>query len=193
MSIKWYDQHAEAFFAQTVSVDITNLHTLFLELLPSGSNILDAGCGSGRDSKVFLERGYKVTAFDASSEMASLAAKWSGLEVLCMRFDEIDWQYTFDGIWACSSLLHVPRAEFSEVFQLLWKSLKPGGIIYASFKLGKDERFQNERYFNDQNEASLEYFFASLPTATVIRLWRTSDPRSQSHAQVWINVLVRKR
>ena len=70
----YYRQNAEPFFSATVQVDMTPLHERFLATLPAGARILDAGCGSGRDAKAFAERGHAVAAFDASPELARLAA-----------------------------------------------------------------------------------------------------------------------
>ncbi len=62
----YYEQNAEQFFADTVDVDMSVLYARFLESIPAGGYILDAGCGSGRDSKAFASSGYRVAAFDAS-------------------------------------------------------------------------------------------------------------------------------
>jgi len=71
-TVNYYDTHADAFFSETQGVDMAPLHQRFLARLPVGAHILDAGCGSGRDSKVFLQLGYRVTAFDASAKLAAL-------------------------------------------------------------------------------------------------------------------------
>ena len=69
MSTEFYNINAKDFYERTVSLDIKNLYEPFLERIEKGAHILDAGCGSGRDTKYFLDQGYKVSAFDASSEM----------------------------------------------------------------------------------------------------------------------------
>lgn len=83
-TINYYNQNAEIFFGSTVSVDMSSLHDKFLAQIALGGNLLDAGCGSGRDAKAFLQRGYSVIAFDGSAEMVRLASEHTGLPVqLC--------------------------------------------------------------------------------------------------------------
>ena len=74
-SISFYDLNAESFFNTTVDVDTQSLHQHFLSHIPKHGDVLDAGCGSGRDVKTFLELDYQVTAFDGSKTMASMASK----------------------------------------------------------------------------------------------------------------------
>ena len=65
-TIAYYNDNAEGFFLETAGVDMSDLHRRFLMAIPAGGLILDAGCGSGRDSKAFLAQKYRVRAFDAS-------------------------------------------------------------------------------------------------------------------------------
>ena len=130
-----------------------------ISLLPEHAHVLDAGCGSGRDSKAFLDSGFLVTAFDASREMRKRASEYLGQEVLDMRFQEIAFKNEFDGIWACASLLYVPMDQLPETMKKLNASLKDGGIIYASFKYGDGTKMRGERKFSDFNEVSIVPLF----------------------------------
>ncbi len=105
----YYDKHAAAFFAQTAQVDMTALHDRFLSHIQSNGLILDAGCGSGRDAKAFLARGFRVAAFDASPRLAQLAAEHLGQAVAVQTFTDVAERDCYDGIWACASLLHLLR------------------------------------------------------------------------------------
>ncbi|PFG56331.1 methyltransferase family protein [Vibrio sp. ES.051] len=71
--MNYYNQHAQAFFDGTISVDMESIYREFLPLVKNGGVILDAGCGSGRDSKAFKELGFQVHAIDASPVLAELA------------------------------------------------------------------------------------------------------------------------
>jgi SAM-dependent methyltransferase len=139
-TLAYYEDQAETFFAETVDVDMAPLYARFLARVPPGGHILDAGCGSGRDALAFRRLGYAVTAFEASPTLARLATAHCGLPVEVRRFQEIDWEDRFDGIWACASLLHVPMAELPEVLGRLGRALKSDGVLYASFKYGVGER-----------------------------------------------------
>jgi 2-polyprenyl-3-methyl-5-hydroxy-6-metoxy-1,4-benzoquinol methylase len=124
-SSTYYDAHAAEFFDRTVQVDLADLRSRFTDLLAPGASILDAGCGSGRDSKAFAEAGFSVTAFDCSPPMVELAARYTGLPVQQLRFQDLRFEELFDGIWACASLLHVPIRDEVAVFKRLIRALSP--------------------------------------------------------------------
>lgn len=80
-TIEYYNQNADMFAQGTRLVDFTIVQERFRKMLPVGSRILDFGCGSGRDTKYFLEKGYQVAATDGSSELCKLASAFTGIEV----------------------------------------------------------------------------------------------------------------
>lgn len=184
----YYDQHAVTFFAQTANVDMSALHERFLSHIQPGGLVLDAGCGSGRDAKAFLERGYRVAAFDASPRLAQLASEYLGQAVAVHTFTEVAEQGCYDGIWACASLLHLSRAEMPAALQCLWTALKPGGAFYLSFKVGEGEREQDGRHFTDANEATLREWLRTLPCLHSMECWLTEDQRPDRQDQ-WINAI----
>ena len=98
-------------------VDFTVVQERFAKMLPTGSRILDFGCGSGRDTKYFLEKGYRVEATDGSSELCKLASDFTGIEVKEMLFQELDTRGKYEGIWACSSILHLSKKELLPVIR----------------------------------------------------------------------------
>ncbi len=188
----YYDENAQAFFDDTISIDMLPLHERFLARVPEGGHILDAGCGSGRDALAFRRLGYKVTAFDASPALAALAEGLLGCAVPVLRFQDFDWQARFDGIWACASLLHVPMAELPEVLLRLTAALKPGGVLYASFKYGHGERDHNGRRFTDLDEQGLAALLRVVPALVELETWTTADRRPGREEERWLNtVLVR--
>jgi len=189
-TIAHYDAQAEPFFAATVAVDMSPLYAPFLAKLTAGASILDAGCGSGRDARAFRERGYEVTAMEPSMPLARLAASHCGVSVEIRRFQEIDWHERFDGIWACASLLHVPMAGLPDALQRLARSLRPGGVLYASFKYGHGERDSGGRRFTDLDEAALADLLHWVPELTTIETWVTADQRAGREAERWLNVLL---
>jgi 2-polyprenyl-3-methyl-5-hydroxy-6-metoxy-1,4-benzoquinol methylase len=191
-TIRYYDEHAEEFVRGTVSVDMEPLHGLFLAMLPETGTILDAGCGSGRDSKIFLDRGYSVTAIDASEKMVEATANLTGLVARRLQFQQMEFDNEFDGIWACASLLHVPRAEIDTVLNAFARALRPNGVCYLSFKEGQDDRMQDGRLFTDFTESGLKAVLAHCSELEVVRIWTTQDARPD-RADQWVNALVRKR
>ena len=190
MSIDYYDTHATTFFAETCNVDMEPLYARFLAHVPTASRLLDAGCGSGRDTRAFLERGYAVTAFDASPVLATLASAHVGIEIEVRRFQEVEWSATFDGIWACASLLHVPLVELTDVLQRLACALRSGGVLYASFKYGAGEREHQGRRFTDLDEAGLAALVAGIRGLKILETWITADRRPGREAELWLNALM---
>ena len=64
-----------------------------------------------------------------------------------MLFRELNEKEAYDGIWACSSILHVPANELRDIIKEDGKRLRAHGIIYTSFKYGTFEGERNGRYF----------------------------------------------
>jgi SAM-dependent methyltransferase len=189
-TIDYYDRNAARFAAETGGLDMSPLYCRFLRHLSPGGRILDAGCGVGRDTLAFAERGYSVVAFDASAEMVRLARERAAgrAEVLQMGFEDVAWRGEFDGIWACASLLHVPLAEFPSVGTLLATALRPGGACYMSFKLKTGERIAGDRRFTNHTAESLN---AALH-GTGFRLadvWTTHDVRVSRAGERWLNTV----
>ena len=170
---------------------MSQLYGRFLLTVPSGGLLLDAGCGSGRDSKAFLALRYRVQAFDASQELAQRAAALIGQPVATLSFEQINEVACYDGIWACASLLHVPEKDLPDVLSRLWASLKPGGTFYLSFKLGRGERNQNGRHFTDASEAQLRSWVSQLAEVESVECWVTPDQRPEREEH-WLNALVRR-
>jgi SAM-dependent methyltransferase len=193
MSIEYYNRNAVEFYSNTINVNMTNHYMPFLELIPKGGRILDAGCGSGRDSLYFLNASYQVVAFDASQEMVKLSTKLIGQPVRLMEFQKMNFVNEFDGIWACASLLHVPRVEMHNVFRRLTIALKPNGIIYASFKYGDKEEHRNGRYFNGYDEYSFEKLLAVQSSLSKISYFVTEDIRQDRLGEKWLNVLLTRK
>ena len=132
----------------------------FMRRLAPGAAVLDLGCGGGHDSLTLLEGGLDVTACDGSAELARKAEARIGRKVEVVRFQEIDWQDRFDGIWAEASLLHVPRAELGDVLGRICQALRPRGLLHASFKAGEAEGHDRfGRYFNYPSAAWLHARF----------------------------------
>ena len=189
--MNYYDDYAEQFCQDTRIADMQACRADFLSVLGDNGHILDAGCGSGRDAKAFLEAGYQVTAIDASSRMCEEAGRWIGIPIQCMSFEEMDFDQKFEGIWACASLLHVKRVDMDDVLRRCHHALKVGGVMYASFKQGKGERFQGERFFNNYMEEEL-YTLFEHNGFTVIKIYITRDVREGREQERWVNALVRK-
>lgn len=191
-TLDYYDQNSDAFVSGTVSADMTDTQTRFLACLPSKGTILDFGCGSGRDTKAFLEAGYQVDAIDGSEELCARASEYAGIPVKKMLFSELDAEDQYDGIWACASILHLPKKELLDALHKIVIALKAGGVLYASFKYGEFEGIRNGRHFTDFTEESLKEFLVKVNGLQIKEMWATQDVRAERHDLKWINVLAAK-
>ncbi len=63
-TLSYYNKNAKQYIQDTQHVDFSQTQNVFLNKLQEGSRILDFGCGSGRDSKCFIDQGFVVDAID---------------------------------------------------------------------------------------------------------------------------------
>ncbi len=188
---EFYNDNAEKFFTETAYVSMDKNYGPFLKYIPSKGTILDAGCGSGKDSLAFKDLGYTVVSIDGSRELCKLATEHIGQEVKHMKFEELEFENEFDGIWACATLLHIPSNELPSIITKLETALKTGGVLYASFKYGGFEGERNGRYFCDLTEDKVNELFI-VGGLKIEQIWTTSDVREGREDEKWINLIVRK-
>ena len=190
-TLDYYNRSADKYIEDSLHADVSDLYAHFLPKVPKGGSILDLGCGSGRDSKHFMELGYHVTAVDGSEEFCRRASSLLGIEVKCKLFDEIDFISEFDGVWDCASLLHVPKNEIHGILQKIEKALKAEGIFYMSFKYGTEERIAGERTFSDYTEQDIPWLL-SKTNMKCIEYWISEDVRADRIGEKWLNIITRK-
>lgn len=190
-TLKYYEKNASVFSDSTVKVDLTEVQEKFMTLIPKGGTVLDFGCGAGRDTKAFLERGYKVEAVDGSENLCKIASEFTGIEVKQMLFNELDKVNKYDGIWACASILHLPKDELRTVLKKMIRAVEPGGYIYASFKYGEFEGDRNGRYFTDFTEATFQQFIQEFAEVSIKETWISVDVRPGRGDERWLNVILK--
>ena len=188
-STSYYDHNVQRYFDITNQYDLLYLYDLFLSHLPQRASILDAGCGPGRDINYFLKKGYKVTAFDGSEKMAQFAHEWTGIPVQHKTFIEFTHPELFDGVWSSASLLHIPKVELPSIMDKMKAFLKPNGVWYISFRSGKGECHEDERYFNDQTEDSLKKILEKLGGLEILYLHTPENLRSQRGSQFVVSIV----
>lgn len=192
-TLEYYNFNVKSFNANTFSADFSQIQQEFLKILTPGSYILDFGCGSGRDTKYFLEQGYKVDAIDGSSELCKLASAHTGIKVRQMLFQELHAKEKYDGIWACASILHVAKNELPDILQRMYNALKSDGTIYASFKYGDFEGERSGRYFSDFTEESFGKLVKGIHGLVIEKMWITGDVRNGREEEKWLNIILRRK
>lgn len=191
-TLTYYNQNAQAFISHTQTINFQDTQERFLSHLRPGSRILDFGCGSGRDTRYFLQQGYSADAIDGSEELCRLASQYTGIPVKQMLFQDLDCRDTYDGIWACASILHLRMEELTDVFRRMILALHEEGILYVSFKLGNFRGERNGRYFTDFDESGFRKYAEQFPELTIRDLWITADVRSGREEEQWLNIILQK-
>ena len=194
-TLEYYNKHASSFIQNTVNVNFSTTQDEFLNYLDCNAYILDFGCGSGRDSKYFIDQGFQVDAIDGSMEFCKYASEFAGIKVQHMFFQELDVKKKYDGIWACSSILHLSRNELKDVIIKMQDAVKEKGIIYTSFKYGTFEGERNGRYFIDFTYELFRELLTELEIDTkleIIKHWISEDVRPNRGEEKWLNLILQK-
>ena len=192
-TINYYNENAAEYASTTLEIDMRRLWEPFEKHLSQNAHILDLGCGSGRDTKHFLMQGYRVTAVDGAQNLCEEAEKNTGHHVRCMMFQDIDYVDEFDGIWACSSLLHLTKDEIMDSMKNIFRALKSRGIFFTCFKYG-DEEYDDEkgRHFSSYAEDTVMDIFEKVSEQCLdVNVWVTGDNLGGRDVK-WVNVIARK-
>jgi ubiquinone/menaquinone biosynthesis C-methylase UbiE len=133
----------------------------FMSMLKTGSLILDAGCGSGRDAEYIASHGFKVIGIDLSENMIREAKKWvtsKNVKLMKMDMQKMDFEDgKFDGLISISSFLHIPKNENKGAMMEFKRVLKKGGIMFVSLHEGTGEGFEKREKYYD-NSFFIKYY-----------------------------------
>ena len=160
---------------------------------PPPWRVLDFGCGPGRDLRTFTELGHHAVGLDGAAPFVAMARAYSGCEVWQQNFLELDLPAeSFDGVYACATLFHVPRTALPQVLAQLHHTLKPDGVLFCSNPHGRDqEGFSGSRY---GAYLSLETWRNLLTNAGFVELSHFFRPPGVPRAQqIWLASVWRKQ
>ena len=190
MSYNYYNEHAKEFYEGSINADMSELINKFTSYLQPGAHILDAGSGVGRDTKTFLDMGFKVSAFDASEEMVKMSTEYTGVQTRLLKFEEMDYDNEFDGIWACASLLHVKKEDMEVVFSKLSKALKQNGILFVSYKYRDIDYEKDGRFFSCFTNDEFDTFTQKFKDFKILSKFITFDVRPNRIDEKWLNAII---
>lgn len=158
-TLRFYAENAATYVRHASGLPSEQL-VAFADALPPGSAVLELGTGSGKDAAYLLSRGHDVHPSDGSPELAAEAERLLGRTVRIMRFDQLEEDQAYDGVWASANLLHAPAHELTADLTRIHRALRTGGLVVASFKSGSGEgRDMFGRYYNYPDAETLVAHF----------------------------------
>jgi SAM-dependent methyltransferase len=191
-NLAYYEANAMKYAESTAQVNLSQLYAPFLSLLPRGARILDVGCGGGRDLKAFREMGFKPLGIEPSISLAEIARKYSEVEVVVTKVDSIEFVEEFDAIWACASLLHLPKSELPEALRRIRRSLIAGGVLFLSVQSGEgEETLEDGRFYSHYTNTAIQMAVRTIGF-DILETWETSDSFADRALISWVNLLARK-
>jgi 2-polyprenyl-3-methyl-5-hydroxy-6-metoxy-1,4-benzoquinol methylase len=191
-TVEFYETHAREYFDRTVSADLSSFYDAFSKRVRLGGRVLDAGCGSGRDLKNLRARGFEAVGIDASGALVELAIRYSGADCFKMRLEDVNFKANFDAVWACASLLHVPKKRIVSVLQRLRKSLVEDGVLFASVQLGKGETLSPDGRFFAYYSAEELARVLKMAGFSVDNSWISEDTLPSRQSLRWLNIFARE-
>jgi SAM-dependent methyltransferase len=189
LTLSHYEQNAADFWQGTKDHDVSQNYAAFLALFPTNKklDILDFGCGPGRDVYYFQSLGHRPIGLDGSAEFCRMAREYTGCPILQQRFLSLELPAAgFDGVFANASLFHVPSRELPRVLSALNAALRPGGVLFISNPRGNGEGWSGLRYGHYMEIDSSRAFLAAAGFKVVDSYYRPmGKPR---HEQPWLAI-----
>ena len=193
-TLSHYDEHAQSYWEGTRDHDVSqNVDALLQSIeVPPPFELLDLGCGPGRDLKTFTALGHRATGLEGSAQLAALARTNSGREVLEQNFLTLELPIShFDGVFANAVLFHVPTQELPRILRELHATLKPGGVLFTSNPRGDgQEGWNGDRYGAFHDWQTWRDFVCAAGFVELSHFYRPKGlPRDQ---QPWLASVWRK-
>lgn len=188
--MNFYDENAKTFIENTINLDMSEFYNRFEKHTKGKTTLLDVGCGPGRDLKYFANK-FDVTGVEPSSVLAEYAKSYAGVPVYNSTLEELKTSKCYDMIWACASLLHIPRASLPQAFVKIYEHLNLEGIVYCSFKYGTKEEIRDIRHFTDMNRQLLELVIEES-SLSISDFWLSQDVRPGRENEKWTNAILKK-
>ena len=149
-TLEHYDQNAQAFWEGARDHDVSQNISALLQYIevPPPFELLDVGCGPGRDLMAFKQLGHRATGVEGAKQLADMAQSYSGCDVLHQNFLRLNLPSNrFDGIFANASLFHIPSEALPRVLRELHTTLKPHGVLFSSNPRGDgQEGWSGDQY-----------------------------------------------
>jgi len=205
-TIEWYNQNAQKYAESVEAYASLDEIDEFVALLPSRAQVLDAGCGSGRDTGLLQARGVQAIGLDLSSGLIRVAKeRHPGIKFIEGSFLDLDFENTtFDGIWAHASLLHLSTlADVKQALSEFNRVLKLGGVMYVLVKaqtgvektaIVSDAFSSHDRFFQYFTKEEISSLLSEAGFENIkIEQYRETDKNPKGRFEVqWILSLSKK-
>ncbi|HCR1208409.1 TPA: class I SAM-dependent methyltransferase [Pseudomonas aeruginosa] len=192
-TIDYYNRNILKYDNTTYNLKLAEQWSEFLSQVKPQGAILDVGCGTGRDIVHFKNLGFYVEGIEPSTLLAKLARARTGSIIREASVENIEHKDRYDGIWACASLLHLPKASLPETLKKLTRALREDGCLYISLKQGTEEsRKPDGRYFSSYLPNEITMILDKIPNISQPKIWITEDAALRSNTK-WINILIKHK
>jgi ubiquinone/menaquinone biosynthesis C-methylase UbiE len=186
-----YEQIAPTYaqVSATMSETLLTFAQKFLESLEPNANILDVGCGPGRDMAWFESHNINVTGVDYTKAMLEIArTKVHGTLVQSdmrkMPFDA----NSRNGIWCSASLLHLPKTDSPAALLEFKRILKPNGILFLAVQEGEGEHLETREVYGENQRFFARYSVSEMTGILEAAGFQTLECDTDS---TWIRFLTR--
>ena len=110
--------------------------------VPTGAEILELGCGSGRITRGLVSRGHRVVAVDESADML---ARVRGAKTVRARIEGLDLGRRFDAVLLASHLINIESEDARRAFlETCRRHIRHDGVVLIQ-RLPFDEEAWQER------------------------------------------------
>lgn len=192
-TLEHYKHNAKEFWEGTCDHDVSQNYSEFLKAMPDDSplDIIDLGCGPGRDVLYFKNLGHNVVGIDGCKQFVLMARELTGAEIWHQNFLELNLPNSkFHGIFANASIFHIPSQELSRVLAELNNALRPGGILFMSNPRGEFEGFNGQRFGNYLEFGPMKEFIKGAGFEVLHHYYRpVGRPRNE---QPWLAMVSQK-
>ena len=193
ITFKDYGEKADRFWDRTKDHDVSQNYGAFLAPFEGRSDldILDFGCGPGRDIMYFKSLGHNPVGLDGTLEFCQMAREKTQCEVLHQSFNDLELKdHSFDGIFANASMFHVPSHNLHNVLTDLWKALRPAGVLFTSNPRGDEEGWSNPgRYGNFMQLAQNKQYLDAAGFEIIDHYYR--PPGLPIEEQKWLAIVAK--
>lgn len=171
-TIDTYNKIVRPYIANTYHLTPLKEIKRFMRMLEENTPILDAGCGWGRDSKLFVKKGFKVQGIDLSGKLLDKARNYvSEADFFLKDIRDTGMpENVFAGIWANAVLNHLDMADIEKTLNEFKRILKKEGVLFVSVKKGKGQEFKKDHFTENKPR-----FYNWIQEKTLIALFKKTN------------------